>query len=170
MGSFLLSHCLSICRRSQNWRNIDMKMLLLVAALSLILGEVSLPIAAHAAPSSSVKSTYQQLPGPGEKIPIDAAHYFTYGFTKQPKLGTAIMRVEIFTRDGVRDTSFVVKGDADMPSMRGAHSSGDKDFSLSAKGVYLLPIRLVMPGDWEIRFTFVKKGKAVFHGAYLFDL
>jgi hypothetical protein len=147
-----------------------MKMLLLVAALSLILGEESLPIAAQAAPSSSVKGTYQFLPGPGEKIPIDAAHYFSYGFTKPPKLGTAIMRVEIFTRDGVRDTSFVVKGDADMPSMRGAHCSGDKDFSLSAKGVYLLPIRLVMPGDWEIRFTFVKKGKAVFHGAYLFDL
>jgi hypothetical protein len=82
----------------------------------------------------------------------------------------AIMRVEIFSRDGKRDTSFVVKGDADMPSMRGAHSTGDKDFALSAKGVYLLPVRIVMPGDWEVRFTFLKNGKTLFRGAYLFDI
>jgi hypothetical protein len=113
---------------------------------------------------------YQPLPKPGEKIPLDGDYYFTYGFEKPPKLGTAIMRVEIFTRDGKRDRSFTVQGDADMPSMRGAHSTGNKDFALSAKGVYLLPVRLVMPGDWEIRFTFVKNGKSVFRGAYLFDL
>ena len=153
----------------QNRRNIAMRMLMLVATLSLILCEGSLTLA-HAATSSSAKRDYQLLPKPGEKIPIGATHYFIYGFTKPPKLGTAIMRVEIFTRNGARDTSFVVKGDADMPSMRGAHSTGDKDFSLSAKGVYLLPVRLVMPGDWEVVFTFVKDGKTAFRGAYLFDL
>ena len=146
-----------------------MRMLLLVAALSLIVCEGSLP-PAHAATSSPVKRDYQLLPKPGEKIPIGATHYFTYGFTKPPKLGTAIMRVEIFSRVGVRDTSYVVKGDADMPSMRGAHSTGDKDFSLSAKGVYLLPVRLVMPGDWEVMLTFIKGGKTALRGAYLFDL
>jgi hypothetical protein len=78
--------------------------------------------------------------------------------------------VEIFSRDGVRDTSFVVKGNADMPSMRGAHSTGDKDFVLSAKSVYLLPISLVMPGDWEVLFTFIRDGKTVLRGAYPFDL
>ncbi len=131
---------------------------------------VAAPLFAGAAPSPVEKAVYQQLPKPGEKISLDGDHYFTYGFAKQPKLGTAIMRVEIFTRDNVHDTSFVVKGDADMPSMRGAHSTGDKDFSLSAKGVYLLPVRLVMPGDWEVKLTFEKNGKTVFRGAYLFDL
>jgi hypothetical protein len=82
----------------------------------------------------------------------------------------AIMRVEIFTRAGKRDTSFIVKGDSDMPSMRGAHSAGEKEFSLSAKEVYLLPVRLVMPGDWEVTFSFVRKEKVVFRGAYLFDI
>lgn len=131
---------------------------------------IAIPLPLCAAPPATTKVVYQTLPKPGEKIPLDADCYFTYGFTKQPKLGTAIMRVEIFNRDGKRDTSFVVKGDADMPSMRGAHRSGDQDFALSAKGVYLLPVRLVMPGDWEVRFTFLKKDQAVFHGAYLFDL
>jgi len=131
---------------------------------------VAAPPFAGAAPPPAAKAVYQPLPKPGEKVSIDAGHYFIFRFDKQPKIGTAILRVEVFTRDGKRDTSFVVKGDADMPSMRGAHTTGDKDFSLSAKGVYLLPVRLVMPGDWEIRFTFVKDGKVVFRGAYLFDI
>lgn len=146
-----------------------MKMLLLWGLLALGL-YVSSPPPVFAAPSPTAKVVYQPLPKPGEKVPINADYYFTYGFDKPPKLGMAIMRVEIFNRNGNRDTSFVVKGDADMPSMRGAHSSGDRDFSLSAKGVYLLPVRLVMPGDWEIRFTFLKKGATTFRGAYLFDI
>ncbi len=129
-----------------------------------------IPPFVSAADTSAEQAVYQPLPKPGEKITLDADHYFTYGFTKQPKLGTAIMRVEIFKRDGSHETSFVVKGDADMPSMRGAHSSGEKNFTLSAKGEYLLPINLVMPGDWEVRLTFEKSGKTVFRGAYLFDL
>ncbi|TWJ14057.1 hypothetical protein [Geobacter argillaceus] len=128
------------------------------------------PASLSATPTRTVQDTYQPLPKPGAKIPLDADHYFTYGFDKPPKIGMSIMRVEIFSRDGKHDTSFVVKGDADMPSMRGAHSTGDKDFALSAKGVYLLPVRIVMPGDWEVRFTFQKKGNTAFRGAYLFDI
>ena len=143
------------------------RFLLLVIGLSLVI-----PLAPFPAAASPVTTDrgYQVLPKPGEKVALDADHYFIYGFDKPPKMGAAIMRVEIFTRSGDRDTTFVVKGDADMPSMRGAHSSGDKDFSLSNKGIYLLPVRLVMPGDWEITFTFVKNGTTVFRGAYLFDL
>ena len=143
---------------------------LLLGALLAFSPAVATPPIVDAATSPAAQVVYQTLPKPGEKVPIDADHYFTYGFDRPPKIGVAILRVEVFTRDGKRDTSFVVKGDADMPSMRGAHSTGDKDFSLSAKGVYLLPVRLVMPGDWEIRFTFVKNGKALFRGAYLFDI
>jgi hypothetical protein len=133
------------------------------------LGVASPPLL-DAATKSAVPVTYASLPQPGKHIALDADHYFIYGFDKPPKLGTRIMKVEIFNRDGKRDTSFVVKGDADMPSMRGAHSTGDKEFSLSAKGAYLLPVRLVMPGDWEIRLTLQKKEAVIFRGAYLFDL
>jgi hypothetical protein len=127
------------------------------------------PSSSFAAPPVA-KPGYQILPKSGEKIPLDAKHYFSCAFAKAPKLGTSILRVEIFTLDGVRDTSFAVKGDADMPSMRGMHSSGDQPFALSAKGVYLLPVQLVMPGDWEVALTFLKGEKPVFRGSYLFDL
>ena len=146
-----------------------MKKFLIYPLLVLSLGVATLQ-PALAAPPASVKQDFQLLPKPGEKIPLGSDHYFIYGFDKQPKIGMAIMKVEIFSRDGKRNTSYLIKGDADMPSMRGAHSSGGKDFTLSAKGVYLMPVRLVMAGDWEVRFTFLKNGAAALRGAYLFDI
>lgn len=116
------------------------------------------------------QAQYQILPKPGTKVSLPDGGYFIYGFEKPPKVATCIMRVQVFSRNGKKDTSYTVKGDVDMPSMRGVHSRGDKDFALSAKGVYLMPAPLVMLGDWEFRFTFVKNNQTVFRGAYLFDL
>jgi hypothetical protein len=143
--------------------------LLLMASASLL--PAAPPRAAEriTAPAASA-ADFPVLPAPGEKVPLGDDHYFTYAFAEPPKLGAAILRVEIFTKAGVRDTSFRVLGDADMPSMRGAHKTGDQPFALNKKGVYLLPIRLVMPGDWEIRLTFQRDGKVLLRGSHLFDL
>ena len=113
---------------------------------------------------------YPSMPGPGKKVPVGSDYYFIYGFDKKPKLGTLIMKVEIFTKEGKKDTSFEVKADAGMPSMKGAHETGDRSFKLSKKGDFLLPINIVMPGDWEIRLTLFKEGKVIFRGSYQFDI
>jgi hypothetical protein len=97
-------------------------------------------------------------------------YYFMYGFDKRPKLGTLIIKVEIFTKEGKKDASFELKADAGMPSMKGAHETGERSFTLSKKGDYLLPINIVMPGDWEIRLTFSKGGKVIFRGSHQFDV
>lgn len=110
------------------------------------------------------------LAKPGKKIPLGAGHYFVYSFSKKPAMETIVVKVEVFTNDGRRDTSFVVKGDADMPSMKGAHTLGDQPFKLSKKGDYLLPITFVMPGYWEVSFTFLKDGAVVLRGKYAFDI
>jgi hypothetical protein len=146
-----------------------MKKSLILAVIVLSLALLS-PLPISAASSPEAQHSYQQLPKPGERVPLDGSSYFTYGFSKSPKVGTSIMRVEIFSKDGKRDTSFSIKGDADMPSMRGAHSAGEQDFTLSNKGVFLLPVHLAMPGDWEVRLRFLKNGKTVLRGSYLFDL
>jgi len=113
---------------------------------------------------------YPSMPSPGKKVPIDSNYYFIYGFNKQLQIGTVIMKVEVYTRDGKKETSLEIKGDAGMPSMRGAHETGDQLFKLSKNGVYLLPIDIVMPGDWEIRLTFLKDGKVIFRGSHQFDV
>jgi hypothetical protein len=113
---------------------------------------------------------FAPMPGPGKKVAIGNDSYIIYGFDKKPKLGTVIMKVEVFTKDGKKDTSLDVTADAGMPSMRGAHETGDRPFTLSKKGDYLLPINIVMPGDWEIRLTISRNGKVVFRGRYNFDV
>lgn len=110
------------------------------------------------------------MPSPGKKVSIGKDHYLIYGFDKKPKLGTIIMKIEIYTQDGNKDTSFEVLGDSGMPSMKGAHETGEQLFRLSNKGAYLLPVNIVMPGDWEVRITIKKDGKVVFRGSHQFDV
>jgi len=121
-------------------------------------------------PGTEPAPVFPLLAEPGKKVPIGNDYYFIYGFDKKPKLGTMIMKVEIFTKEGKKDTSFEVKADSGMPSMKGAHESGDHSFKLSKKGDYLLPIDIVMPGGWEVRFTFSKDGKVIFRGGYQFNV
>jgi hypothetical protein len=113
---------------------------------------------------------YPPMPEPGKKVPIGDGYYLIYGFDKPLKMGRVIMSVEVFTSEGNKDTSVEVKADADMPSMRGAHGTGDRPFQLSKKGEYLLPISIVMPGYWEIKLTVVKTGKVIFRGRYNFNV
>ena len=113
---------------------------------------------------------YPPMPGPGKKVPIGEGSYLIYDFDKPLKMGRVIMKVEVFTADGKKDTSFEIKADADMPSMRGAHGTGDHPFQLSKKGDYLLPVSIVMPGDWEIKLTVLKAGKVIFRGRYNFNV
>jgi hypothetical protein len=115
-------------------------------------------------------AVFPVMPGPGKKVTLDGGFYFVYGFDHKPKLGMVILKVEVFSRDGKKDTTYEIKGDSGMPSMKGHHDTGDQFFQLSKKGDYLLPINVVMPGDWEIRLTFLKNGKVQFRGSYQFDV
>ena len=121
-------------------------------------------------PAAEKAPTYAPMLEPGKKVSLEGGYYFIYGFDKKPKLGTVIMKVEIFAADGTKTTTLEVKADADMPSMRGAHATGDKPFAVSKKGDYLLPINIVMPGEWEIKLTISKEGKVIFRGRHNFDV
>jgi hypothetical protein len=113
---------------------------------------------------------YPVMPGPGKKVQLEDGNYLIYKFDKQPKLGTVIIKVEIFNSNDKKDTSMEITGDAGMPSMRGAHDTGDRPFVLSNKGAYLLPVNIVMPGEWKIKLTIKKAGKVIFRGSHRFDV
>ena len=115
-------------------------------------------------------STVAAMPAPGKKVPIGNGAYLIYGFDKKPKMGTVIMKVEVYSPDGKRDTSLELLADSGMPSMRGAHETGDQPFKLSRKGDYLLPVNIMMPGEWEIRLSVKKGGKVIFRGSHKFDV
>ena len=120
--------------------------------------------------SGEQSAVFSPMAEPGKKVPFGDGYYLIYGFVEKPKLGSPIMKVEIFNAQGKKDTSFEVKADAGMPSMKGAHETGERPFSLSKKGDYLLPIPIVMPGDWEVKLTVLKEGKVMFRGRYNFNV
>lgn len=113
---------------------------------------------------------YKPLPGPGKKCWINEELYFSYRFSERPKMGTVILIIQVFNKNGDKLAPFLIKGRSDMPSMRGAHDSGDQEFKLNKKNDYLLPVNIVMPGGWEVRLTFLKDGKPVFYGSLTFDV
>jgi hypothetical protein len=132
-------------------------------------GRLSL-LRAGQAPSGSQEIAYKPMPKTGKKYDLGDGNYVVYDFSEKPKMGTVILKIQIFDKKGVQIAPYVLKGRSDMPSMRGAHDSGDVDFKLNKKNDYLLPVNIVMPGDWEVRVTFLKDEKPVFYGSITFDV
>jgi hypothetical protein len=113
---------------------------------------------------------FKDLPKAGKKCWIGEVYYFVYGFDKTPKMGMAILKVQLFDKDGKQVTDLDIVGQSDMPSMKGAHDSGEVAFKLNKKGDYLLPVNVVMPGDWEVLLTFSRTKIVLFRGRVIFGV
>lgn len=109
------------------------------------------------------------MPEPGKKVSIGNDNYMIYGFVEKPKMGSVIMKIQVFNKEGEKDRSLVITADSwmpSMPSMNGGHDT----FMLSNNGDYLTPIHISMPGDWEIKLILSKNRKVIFRGSYKFDV
>ena len=113
---------------------------------------------------------YKVLPGDGKKCWIGEEYYFTYKFVEAPKLGTAILKIQLFGKGGEKLTALEISGNSGMPSMSGAHDSGEVLFKLNKKGDYLLPVNIVMPGEWEVKLSLSKDKKVIFRGSFKFNV
>jgi hypothetical protein len=113
---------------------------------------------------------FQDLPKSGKKCWIGEVNYFTWEFDKTPKMGTSILIVKLYDKNGKRVSDLAITGQSDMPSMRGAHDSGEVAFKTNKAGDYLLPVNIVMPGGWEVLLTFSRNGIVIFRGRILFDV
>jgi len=111
--------------------------------------------------TSSVKMERKELAGYNKTNMLTDQYYFTYSFAKKPKMGTSILKVNIYDKKKKISDDFEVYAVSDMPSMRGAHASGDVKLKPNKKGELLVPVNFVMPGIWEIELKFVKDGKQV---------
>jgi hypothetical protein len=123
-----------------------------------------------ALPLHAEEAKYEPLPGEGKKIALNSDYSFVYNFAKKPQLGITILKIEVTDKDGKKDSSWNILGNAWMPSMPGHHNSGDVPFKLNDKGDYLLPVDVVMPGGWEIQLIFSKDGTVLYRGSVKFDI
>ena len=113
---------------------------------------------------------YNPLPIYGKKCWIGEDYYFVYKFDKTPKMGTVILKVQLFNKKGKRSTDLNLNGSYGMPSMESAHDYGEQSFKLNKKGDYLLPVNVVMPGEWEVKLTFIKNKKIIYLGKLRFNV
>jgi hypothetical protein len=113
---------------------------------------------------------YEVLPGENKKIMLSDGSYFTYQFAEHPKLGPIILKIQIYNPKDQKETSYEILGEYGMPEMKGAHESGRESFQQNKKGDYLLPVNIVMQGEWEMNLTFVKDKKEIFKGTFKFSV
>ena len=123
-----------------------------------------------AAPGISFSQDYEPMGSPGKKVPIGKDFTAVYFFDKKPQMGTVILKVEVFDKEGKKDTSLKITGKSDMPSMKGAHASGDTPMQLNKKGDYLMPVNLVMPGEWEVELVFIQDKNVIYRGSIRFNV
>lgn len=120
-------------------------------------------------PQAASPAALAALAPQGEKNPLPAGGWFTWKFAEKPRLGTVIVRVQVFNRDGRQEKTAEVTGESGMPSMR-YHDSGPARFKLNRKGDYLLPVDVVMPGEWQLVIRVKQAKKEVYAGKVIFNI
>ncbi len=104
----------------------------------------------------------------GNKNMLPGGGWFTWKFSEKPKLGNIVIKVRAFSKGGVQESPYEITGEAGMASMRD-HDTGPVKFQLNRKGDYLLPVGLVMTGEWQLTIR-VKKGKnEIYAGKVVFS-
>jgi hypothetical protein len=147
----------------------NLTFIIVTASLFALFPSLSLYAGSHEKPVTKQAPTFVSMPGPGEKVPIGNGNYMMYGFVEKPKMGSIIMKIQVFNDKGEKDRSIAITADSGMPSMP-SMGTDHYAFQLSKKGDYLVPINISMPGDWEIKLTLVKDSKVIYRGSYRFDV
>jgi len=105
----------------------------------------------------------------GKKNMLPDGGWFTWKFDKKPQLGTAFVKVQIFSKDKKQVSTYEVLGESGMPSMP-YHDTGAVKFQLNKKGDYLLPVDVVMGGEWKLVIRIKKDGKELFAGKVIYNV
>lgn len=143
------------------------KIICIVITLSIVCPQYAL---------SAVRTTKIQdlkpviLSHTGKKVSLPNGMYFLYTFSTKPALGSTILKITIFSSQGKKINNLEIVGKYGMPLMAGAHDSGDVLFQVNKKGDYLLPIDIVMPGEWEVSIDIKQKTTILFKGKIIINV
>lgn len=109
--------------------------------------------------------------GEGEKILLPGGGWLVYAFNQRPKIGTLIVKIRVFKQDGSSDATVRLTGDAGMPSMAGSHDTGPIEFRKNRGGEHLLPVQVVMAGEWAVKVRVQgSDGRLIKQGVIRFEL
>ncbi|GBR72742.1 hypothetical protein NO1_0238 [Candidatus Termititenax aidoneus] len=139
-----------------------------LSVLFLVLG---LSIWGYAAHQDKAAAPERQVLSAGQKIKINERYSFQYAFPKKPRLGTTVLKINVFdaaiSATDNKVTDLTILASSDMPAMRGNHTTPPKPVQTNKKKDYLFPVDLVMRGEWEIVLSFQEDGREIYSGAVL---
>jgi hypothetical protein len=92
---------------------------------------------------------------------ISDDYYVKYTWQKKPKIGTTLLFMEVYSKTDKIVKDLNITANAYMPSMRGAHDTGDLPMKLNKKGKYVIDVNFMMAGAWELDINFTRTGKPV---------
>ncbi|HOZ01080.1 MAG TPA: FixH family protein [Candidatus Syntrophosphaera sp.] len=90
--------------------------------------------------------------------------YISYKWQSKPKIGTNMLLVTVYSKGKKINNDLILTANSYMPSMRGAHDTGDQPMMVNKKKTYVIPVNLVMLGDWEVELNFRQNGKIIYTG------
>jgi hypothetical protein len=152
-----------------------MKKILMLFAFSFFISSVMAPAAVKGPAKDRPAAGRNEILSPaalaaqGAKNHLPRGGWFTWQFDKKPRLGTAIIKIRVYSAAGKQESLCEITGESGMPSMP-AHDTGRVKFQLNKKGDYLLPVNVVMPGDWRIIIRIKRDGKEIFAGKTDFNV
>jgi hypothetical protein len=88
-----------------------------------------------------------------------------YSFDEKPKLGTSIIKVQLFDKNDNKLTHLKIFLSSGMPSMAKAHDTVWQELLQNKRGDYLLPVNFVMPGGWALNLKVMDANKVLCQGA-----
>ncbi len=106
----------------------------------------------------------------GERFEVREGIYGICEFNQKPQIGMVVLKIRLFDKNDKQISPLAISGESGMPSMPGHHDSGDVAFKLNKAQNYLLPVNVVMPGDWEVKLTFRDGEQIVLLAAVRFDV
>jgi len=154
-----------------------MKKIITVSSAVILLGFsfLSAQECPHHSKNGSVKTensevAYSNLPKAGKSVKLPDGNEFTWEFNNKVKLGPNVLSVSINDQKNLNLKNYTVKANLDMPSMKGAHSSGSKKLNLNKKNNFVGPYDFVMRGDWEICIEIFYNDKPIYKGKYIYNI
>jgi hypothetical protein len=106
----------------------------------------------------------------GERFTVSEGITGEWEFSQKPQIGMVIVKIQLFDKNDVKISSLSITGDSGMPSMPGSHDTGDVAFKLNKAKNYLLPVNVVMPGDWAVKLIFSEGETILLRAVIRFDV
>ena len=107
---------------------------------------------------------------PGERFSVGDGISCEWEFSQKPQIGMVILKIQLFDKHDKKISSLAITGDSGMPSMPGHHDTGEVALKLNKKMNYLLPVNVVMHGDWAVKLVFRRGEEILLRAIIHFDV